>query len=135
MRPSLTIILVSLLAFTGCDPRPRSLAPQLQSAGGAPALRQECAGFIAAYEQSKEERYAWTRSDTNFPPTIAALQPLGVSIKRYGDDLLLVDVRIDGGFFHHGLLVCPSNCPPGFSPSVANWRMTKIADGVFEYRE
>ncbi len=135
MRHYFIIFAVVLLALAGCDPRPRSLAPQLQAAGGAPALRQECAGFIAAYEQSKEETYSWTRSDTNFPPTIAALQPMGVSIKRYGDDVLLVDVRIDGGFFHHGLLVCPSNCPPRFSPTVANWRMTKIADGVFEYRE
>jgi len=68
----------------------------------------------------------------DLPPAIAALQPQIVDADRR--DVPLVEIQITGGFNHRGLLVCVSNTPPGFEPP-SRWRVTRIADGVFEYRE
>jgi hypothetical protein len=71
--------------------------------------------------------------ETNFPPAIASFNPQVVSITRHG--VLLVDVRVSGGFMHHGLLVAPSPTPPAFKPQMSSWTVWQIADGVWEYRE
>ena len=129
----IAFLLPLLVAFSGCGRGPK-LGEQLQAAGGAATLKQECAGFIRIFEQSKEQQYAWMARDTNFPPTIASFRPQAVSIERL-DGVLMVDVRVSGGFAHHGLLVASSPTPPGFTPRRSSWSIWQIADGVFEYRE
>jgi hypothetical protein len=130
---SIIILLALFVAASGCRRGPRFSA-RLQAAGGAAALKQECAGFVRTHEQSSGQQYAWMPRDTNFPPAIASLQPQVVSITRL-DDVLMVDVQVTGGFDHHGLLVAPSPTPPGFRPRRGNWRIWRLADGVWEYRE
>jgi hypothetical protein len=125
------LILLSLASFTifGCEHRP-SLTEQVQAAGGASVLQNECNGFVDAFNKSSEKEDHWT----NFPPAIASLNPQVVSIAR-SDGILLVDVQVGGGFNHQGLLICTSNTPAGFQPRHSDFRITKIADGVWEYRE
>jgi hypothetical protein len=122
-----------VVSAVSCGRGPK-LGAQLQAAGGATALKQECAGFIHMFEESKEQQYSWMPRDTNFPPTIASFRPQVVSIERQ-DDVVMVDVRVTGGFEHHGLLVASSPTPPGFTPRMSSWSIWQIADGVFEYRE
>lgn len=129
----LTVAFVVFAAASGCGRGPK-LGAQLQAAGGAPALKEECAGFIRIFEQSKEQQYSWMPRDTNFPPAIASFQPQVVSIERQ-DGVVMVDVRVTGGFKHHGLLVVPSPTHPGFTPRMSSWSIWQIADGVFEYSE
>lgn len=135
MRPCTftTILLALFVAASGCSRGPK-LKGKLQAAGGAAALQTECAGFIRIFEQSKEEQYAWMPRDTNFPPAVASFSPQVVSVTRQ-HGVLLVDVRVTGGFMHHGLLVAPSPTPAGFKPQMSSWPVWQIATGVWEYRE
>ena len=72
--------------------------------------------------------------DTNLPPTITALQPQVVQAASC-DGFPLVDIQVSGGFSHRGLIVMLTNTPPGFTPRKSSCRVTKISDGLFEYRE
>ena len=125
---------VSLIAFlvlaAGCDSG-SSVSKQIQAAGGVAALKRDCQVYFAASE--KPDYKAWVMGNTNdLPPTIAALSPQIVDAEQR--DAPLVNIQTSGGFSHRGLLVCVSNTPPGFQPPM-RWRVTKIADGVFEYHE
>src|ERR1041385_3048145 len=91
---SVLLLLALTVAATGCGRGP-NLGTQLQDAGGAAALKNECAGFIQVFEQSKEQQYAWMPHKTNFPPAIATFQPQIVSIERM-DEVLMVDVQVTG---------------------------------------
>jgi hypothetical protein len=131
MRILALSLVVAITVSCGRGPK---LGAQLQTAGGATALKQECAGFIRLFEESKEQQYVWMPRDTNFPPAIASFRPQAVSIERQ-DGVVMVDVRVTGGFEHHGLLVATSPTPPSFTPRMSSWSIWQIADGVFEYRE
>jgi hypothetical protein len=125
---------VSIIAFlflvAGCDSS-SSISKQIQAAGGVSALKRDCQLYFATSE--KPDHKAWVMGNTNdLPPAIAALQPQIVDADRR--DLPLVEIQITGGFNHRGLLVCVSNTPPGYRPP-SKWRVARIADGVFEYRE
>ena len=72
--------------------------------------------------------------DSALPPTIAALQPQVVHATRIGE-FPMVDIQVSGGFSHHGLMVVLTNTPPDFLPGKSSWSVTKIGDGVYEYRE
>lgn len=130
---SITILLALFVLASGCRRGPH-FGSSVQAAGGAAALKQECAGFLRIHEQSSGQQYAWMPRATNFPPVIASLRPHAVSITRL-DNVLMVDVHVTGGFGHHGLLVAPSPTPPGFRPRRGSWSIWQLADGVWEYRE
>ena len=126
--------LVSLITFlvlaAGCD-RGLSISKRIQAAGGVAVLKRDCQLYFAA--TYKPDHKAWVMGNTNdLPPAIAALRPQIVDADRR--DVPLVDIQITGGFNHRGLLVCVTNTPHGFQPA-SRWRVAKIADGVFEYRE
>lgn len=124
------VSIIAVLVLAGCDSGP-SISKQIQAAGGVAALKRDCQLYFAASE--KPDHKAWVMGNTNdLPPTIAALRPQIVDAEQR--DAPLVNIQITGGFSHHGLLVCVSNTPPGFQPPM-RWRVSKIADGVFEYRE
>jgi hypothetical protein len=89
LQLSAHLLLLSLIIF-GCGRGPK-LGSQLQAAGGAATLQQECAGLIRIFEESKEQQYAWMARDTNFPPAIASFRPQAVSIERL-DGVLMVRV-------------------------------------------
>ncbi len=72
--------------------------------------------------------------DSNLPPIITALQPQVVQTGSC-DGFPTVDIQVSGGFTHLGLIVIPTNTPPGFTPRKSSWRVTKISDCIFEYRE
>ena len=129
----ISILLTFALLMTGCGRWPQ-LGGKLQAAGGATALKQECATFLQRHEKSNGQEYVWMGGRTNFPPTIAAFRPQLVRITRMGD-VELVEVQVTGGFDHHGLFVAPTPVPPGFRPSRRHWRVWQLADGVWEYRE
>jgi hypothetical protein len=135
VRPYIPIViwLALSVAMSGCGRGPK-FAAKLQAAGGPAALKQECDGFLRIYEQTTGEQSVWSPRDTNFPPTIASLQPQVVSITRL-DNVLMVDVQVTGGFIHHGLLVAPAPTRQGFQPRRGGWSIWQLADGVWEYRE
>lgn len=131
-----TYIVIGLalsLATTGCGRGPK-FAAKLSSSRQIGDLKQECSGFLRAFEQTSGQQYLWMPRNTNFPPTIASFQPQAVSITRH-DDVLLVDIQVTGGFDHHGLLIAPAPTPQGFQPRRGSWSIWRLNDGVWEYRE
>ena len=130
MRFLVAILSAAILASTGCSRAP-SLTSQIQNAGGEAALKRECQTIFNEHQKTQKE--FWMAKDSALPPTIAALQPQIVQATRY-DDLPMVDIQVSGGFAHQGLMVVLTNTPPEFMPRKSSWRVTKISDGVFEYR-
>lgn len=133
LRSNITILLALFLAASSCGRGPQ-LRGTLQAAGGATAVKKECAGFLRLNDRSLGRQYVWMPSDTNFPPAIASFRPKAVSIVRL-DDVLMVDVQVTSGLNHHGILVAPAPTPPGFQPDRQGWSIWQLADGVWEYRE
>ena len=126
----LVSVIAILVSAAGCDSRP-SISKQIQAAGGMAALKRDCQLYFAGSERPNHK--AWVMGNTSdLPPTIAALRPQIVDADQR--DAPLVNIQFTGGFRHHGLLVCVSNTPPGFQPPM-KWRVSRIADGVFEYHE
>lgn len=123
-------IIALLVLVVGCDSGP-SVSTQIQAAGGVAALKRDCQLYFAASQQP--EHKAWVMGNTNdLPSAIAALRPQIVAAEQR--DAPLVNIQLTGGFSHRGLLVCVSNTPPGFTPAI-KWKVTRIAEGIFEYRE
>ena len=131
MRVFDAIFLAGILLATSCDSAP-SLSDQVRAAGGTATIIRDCETILAEHQKTQKE--IWTASDTNLPPSIAALQLQIVQAARY-DGFPLVDIQVSGGFTHRGLMVILTNTPPDFMPRKASWRVTKMADGIFEYRE
>jgi hypothetical protein len=129
------ILLVMILGFTmltaGCSRAP-ALASKVQAAGGTAALVQDCRTILDEHQRSQKE--FWSQGDSGLPPTIAALQPQTVHASRY-NSYPMVDIQVSGGFSHHGLMVILTNTPSDFMPRKSTWRVTKIAEGIYEYRE
>ena len=125
------IVLAGISLATGCG-RSSSVSQQLQAVGGAATLIRDCQTLLA--EQRRTHKDTWSAGDTNLPATVGALRPQVVQAAHY-DGLPVVDIQISGGFTHRGVLVILTNTPPGFVPRKSSWRVTKIADGIFEYRE
>src|SRR5258706_16292360 len=130
---STTVLLALMVAASGCGHGPQ-FGAKLQTAGVAASLKQECAGFIRVFEQSGERQDLWMSGTTNFPPAIAAFQPQFIRVTRM-DGVNLIEVQVSGGFSHQGLFVAPSSVPSDFQPTRRNWRVWKLADGVWEYHE
>ena len=131
MRSVQAILIGVTLLVAGCSRAP-SLAAKVQAAGGSAALLQDCQAILAEHQRSQKE--FWSSGDSTLPATIAALQPQTVQASRY-NSYPMVDIQVSGGFNHHGLMVILTNTPPEFMPRKSSWRVTKIAGGIFEYRE
>ena len=124
----LLIISFAVFAGAGCSRTP-TLAAQIQSAGGELALKRECQSIFEEHQKTQKEFF-----ESASPPTIAALKPQIVQVRSY-DGLPMVDIQVSGGFSHHGVMVALTNTPAGFLPRKNSWRVMKIGEGVFEYRE
>lgn len=110
-----------------------SLTNQIEAAGGIIALQRDCRLYFERSVQRGREAWVMTMGDSNgLPPTIAALRPQTVVADR--TDLPVVNIQLSGGFNHYGLLVCVTNTPANFWPR-SKWLVSKIAEGVFVYRE
>jgi hypothetical protein len=131
VRPLIAILSLAMLIGSGCS-RGLTLTSRIQSAGSEAALVRGCQSILVEHRITQKE--FWMPKDSALPPTIAALQPRVVLATRYGD-VPMVDIQVSGGFYHHGLMVVLTNTPPEFMPRKSSWRVTKISDGVFEYRE
>jgi hypothetical protein len=131
MREYSAILLAGVLLATSCGRTP-SLLDQVVAAGGTAALRRNCEMILA--EHQKTQRESWAAGDTNLPATITALRPQIVQAARY-DGFPIVDIQLSGGFTHRGLMVILTNTPPDYLPRKSSWRVTKISDAIFEYRE
>jgi hypothetical protein len=129
---ALCVLLAFLTAFVGCGRGPQFLG-SIQSAGGVDALKKEC-NDLASNFPSPQLR---SIDETNYPPTIAKLNPQIVQIIEHRS-FTFVHIQISGGFSHAGLLISGQALPPDFVPvrgGGGKWPVWKIADGVFEYRE
>jgi hypothetical protein len=124
-------MLVAAIGVASCGRAP-SLSDQVRAAGGAAALIRDCKTICGEHRKTRKE--IWTASDTNLPPTIAALRPQMVRVADW-DGFPVVDIQTSGGFIHCGLIVILTNTPPGFMPRKSSWRVISITDGIFEYRE
>jgi hypothetical protein len=131
MRFLLVILSVTTFASAGCGRKP-TLAVRIQNAGGETALRRECKDIFDMHQKTQKE--IWMAKDSALPPTIAGLKPQVVRVTTYGG-IPMVDVQVSGGFLHHGLMVALTNVPPDLLPRRSTWRVTKIGQGIFEYRE
>jgi hypothetical protein len=129
VRLRILIVISVCVVAIGCDRGP-SLTEQIQAVGGFATLQRDCRLYFDRSRGPQDE--AWVMGKTNdLPATVAALRPQIVTNRR---DINVVDIQTSGGFNHHGLIVCLTNMPPEFYPA-SRWRVTKLADGVFEYRE
>jgi hypothetical protein len=128
------LVLFSIIAvFLGCEPR-INLAERIRLAGGIEALKADCLKLAATYEASGMKHISLSRQ-TNQPATIAALAPRGLQVGRQGD-VVLVHMVFAVGSRPYGLYVAPRGCPPGFVPDRPfGARISRIADGVFEYAD
>jgi hypothetical protein len=68
------------------------------------------------------------------PEAIGSLHPQTVQASVY-QGYPMLDIQLTGGFSHRGLLVILTNVPPDFMPRKSTWRMRKVGDQIFEYRE
>ena len=128
----ITLLTISGM-FDAC--RGPDFASRLIAAGGADALKAECLGFVAAYEVSSGQQFTWHPHQTNYPPTISALQPRTVQVGKQGD-VVLVHLGFVIGPHPYGIYVAPRGCPAEFSPRrPLGSRITKLAEGVFQYED
>jgi len=87
-----------------------------------------------ARDGASERKDTWTANDS-LPPAIESLSPQYVQLLA-GDAATVVDIQTSRGFQHRGFLVVCASKDPNFVPNNGrNWRITKVAPGVFEYRE
>jgi hypothetical protein len=126
---TLAFLATSLL---GCHPGPQLLG-SIQTAGGVETLQSECADLLSRFRDARTDFI----DKTNFPPVVARLNPQIVNIEEQ-HSFPFVHIQITGGFSHRGLLVAAKPLPADFVPvrgGGGKWRVWKLADGVFEYRE
>ncbi len=136
MRPAFWTITVLTAAamFSACRESP-DLTSRLKVAGGADALKSECLRFVAAYEASSGQQFTWFPDQTNYPPTVAALHPRTVQVGKQGD-VVLVHLGFVIGPHPYGIYVAPRGCPTDFAPKRPfGSRITKLAEGVFQYED
>ena len=89
-----------------------------------------------ARDGASESKDTWTVNDS-LPPTIKSLSPQYVQLSvTESPPATVVDIQTSGGFEHRGYLVVCACKDPNFVPKKGpNWTITKVAPGVFEYRE
>lgn len=89
-----------------------------------------------ARDGAAQGKDAWTASDP-LPPAIKSLSPQVVQLRvTESPPATVVDIQTSGGLQHRGYLVVCASKAANFVPQKGrNWRITKVAPAVFEYRE
>lgn len=127
---SLAVALAVAVLCGGCGRSTSLTNPTAQT--NMTNLVAECQKLVT--EGVKNGKEFWSSTDP-LPPTIAAFSPQRVhlSVREWAT---VVDIQVSGGFSHRGYLVVCASKDPNFVPTTGrNWRITKIAPAVFEYRE
>ena len=128
MRIAAAVIIIGAALVTGCE---QSVIVS-RAVGGGPKLVRDCGKLWAEYQATQKE--TWIAGDSSLPDSVVALKPQMVQALHQGG-VPLIDIQISGGFSHRGLIVVVSNTTPEFVPRKSTWTVTKIGDGIFEYRE
>jgi len=126
------VALAVIVAYAGCGESGGGSRTTVAVQINMTNLVGECQKL--AEESARQRKDFWDSTDT-LPPTIASLSPqhVEVSIREWAT---VVDIQTMGGFNHRGYLVVCSSKDPNFVPQKGrNWRITKVAPAVFEYRE
>ncbi len=93
---------------------------------GFEKLHAECASLARSLDETNY-CLVWP---TNLPPVLGSLRPQIIQLH----DERFMDVQVNGGFNHRGLLVsldaADTNVPPSH-----RWFRRQIAPGVYEYKE
>jgi hypothetical protein len=135
----LAVALVVVVLCDGCgqsgsqtNPTPQASSPAVQT--NMTNLVAECETL--ARDGAAQGKDTWMPTDT-LPTAIRSLSPQLVQLRvTESPPATVVDIQTSGGFQHRGyLVVCASKAPDFVPQKGRNWRITKIAPRVFEYRE
>lgn len=85
--------------------------------------------FFAESVKDSDELYY---TDSNFPPIIKSFKPQYVAV--FKGEPNIVELQIRGGFFHYGLIVVCKKNDNEIIPH-SHWRVKRLAESVFEFRE
>jgi len=131
MRYATLLSILIVVMSSGCQQK-TNLADRIKTAGGIEALNADCLKLVATYEASGLKQISLSLQ-TNQPATIASLAPKTLQVGRQGD-VILVHMGFVIGPRPYGLYVAPKGCPTDFVPDrPPGARISRIADGVFEY--
>ena len=97
----------------------------------ADQLVAEAAQLIETANKTRQYTF---QPPAHLPPTIAALQPLFVQVDRF-QDVLALDIRIQGGFNHQGFFVIVDPGKSGAEPHHSHFKNRKLHERIIEYRE
>lgn len=135
----LAVALLVVALCAGCGESGSQTNPTAQA--NNPAVQTNMTNLVAecqalASEGSAQGKDTWMSTDP-LPPTIKSLSPQLVQLRvTESPPATVVDIQTSGGFQHRGYLIICASKDPNFVPQKSrNWRITKIAPGVFEYRE
>ena len=92
------------------------------------------ARLVAELGQRQGEWY-WPGGNTNLPPTIRSLASQKV-ILRTNPPPVRVEISMRSGFSHNGvIIICESNAPVSLPRIGRDWRVRRLTDFVYEYKE
>ncbi|HQK02558.1 MAG: hypothetical protein KA191_07510 [Verrucomicrobia bacterium] len=135
----LAVALAVLVLCGGCGQSSNPTNPMAQT--NSPAVQTNMTNLVAecetlARDGAAQGKDTWTATDP-LPPAIKTLSPQIVQLRvTESPPATVVDIQTSGGFQHRGYLVVCASKDPNFIPQKGrNWRITKIAPAVFEYRE
>jgi hypothetical protein len=133
----LLVILLVALAAVSCERKP-FMRSRAYASVNLTNLVGECQQLAGEWIQ--KDKQTWDHADP-LPPTIHSLSPQIMKLEnqgwgKYPGVAKVMNIQITGGFEHKGVLVICQTTDPGFVPYAGrDWRVTKIAEGIFEYRE
>jgi hypothetical protein len=89
-----------------------------------------------ADEGIKQNKYLWLSGEP-LPELIKSLSPQFVRLQvTESPREVVINIQCSGGFQHAGLLVVCDGDDPNFVPQIGrDWKISKLAEKVFEYRE
>lgn len=142
MKPHMSQLAVGFLLVVlcgGCGQSSNQTNPTAQA--NSPTMQTNMTNLVAECETLARDGVAqgkdtWMPTDT-LPSAIKSLSPQLVQLRvTESPPATVVDIQTSGGFQHRGYLVVCASKDPNFVPQKGrNWRIIKIAPGVFEYRE
>jgi hypothetical protein len=124
---------ISLLVIwaTACDPNSR---PRTGSHGKLDLTNLVIECRQLAEVGVRQNKVKWQNADV-LPAEVASLSPQFVKLMDQGG-ATVINIQVSGGFEHRGLLVVCHSPDPQFVPYTGrDWRVTRLAADVFEYRE
>ncbi|OQB36778.1 MAG: hypothetical protein BWY06_02688 [Candidatus Latescibacteria bacterium ADurb.Bin168] len=135
----LAVTLAVVVLCGGCGQSGSPKNPTVQT--NSPAVQTNMTNLVAecealARDGAAQGKDTWTASDP-LPPAIKSLSPQVVQLRvTESPAATVVDIQTSGGFQHRGYLVVCASKDANFVPQKGrNWRITKVAPAVFEYRE